>query len=70
MKEWIDGQTMNDLKNCFGHFDQKDSWSALFSTMSTFRRLAKKTAKSFGYQYPDRVDTSISKWVDQRYKEK
>lgn len=68
MNEWTDKQTWNDLKTCFGQFDAENSWKALLSTMSVFRRLAKEAAQNLKYQYPEKIDLFISQWVNAQYK--
>lgn len=63
MQEWVDRQTWQDLKGCFGHFEAGDSWQSLEQTMKMFRRLAGEVAEKVGYQYPEKVDRKISSWI-------
>jgi aminoglycoside 6-adenylyltransferase len=60
IQTWIDGQTMGELHNAFGHFDPEDSWQALFATMNLFRRLAMDVATDLRCKYPVALDQKVT----------
>jgi aminoglycoside 6-adenylyltransferase len=56
--------TWDALHRSFAHFDEKDSWNALENTTNLFRILAHQTAAYLGYDYPHKVDSHISNFIN------
>jgi aminoglycoside 6-adenylyltransferase len=63
MHSWVSESTWNALIETFGRFDEQEGWDALLKTVILFRDLAKETALSLQYQYPDAMDWSISSFI-------
>ena len=63
MKDWVRPDVWEDLQEAFGRFDAADSWRALLATVSLFRKLARETAESLGYQYPKELDDAIGGYL-------
>lgn len=63
LSQWTDPQTWDELQGTFGRFDAADSWQALLTTMSLFRRLATETALHLGYRYPTALDERTTQLV-------
>ncbi len=45
MRSWVSEDLWKDLHGIFAHFDEEDSWKALFNTMELFRRITAETAQ-------------------------
>lgn len=65
MQSWVSKDTWDALHQSFPHFDEKDCWNALENTTSIFRVLARQTAAQLGYNYPNEVDSHISKFINE-----
>ncbi len=63
LSEWADTETWAALQHSFARFNVADSWRALLSTMSLFRRLATETAAHLDYHYPHPLDEQITSFV-------
>lgn len=65
MQLWVSKDTWDALHQCFAHFDEKDSWNAIENTTSLFRILAHQAATQLSYNYPNEVDSHISKFINE-----
>ena len=63
--EWASEETLAELQSIFGHFDQKDSWEALQSTITLFSRLAQDIANRMQYGYPNDLEECVNDWMSQ-----
>lgn len=63
MRSWVSGEVWENLHGVFAHFDSEDSWRALLATTDLFRQLARETAGTLGFTYPDDVDRNISGFI-------
>ncbi len=55
LESWADEDIVEDLKHCFGHYDEKDLHKALSNTEKLFTRLARVCATKCGYSYPEKA---------------
>jgi aminoglycoside 6-adenylyltransferase len=67
MASWTDAQTWEEVQTVFGGFGAAQAWHALFETMKSFRRLARRTALSLGYEYPAVLDRRITMFAQELY---
>lgn len=65
MKTWASPETWRSLHQTFAHFDEPDSWKALFATMELFRELSKELAQMLEFTYPEDVDRNMSTFITQ-----
>lgn len=63
INEWVDQETLKELKNTFGHYEKIDSFRALIATMNLFRRLSNEIANKLQLRYPTEVDENITTWI-------
>lgn len=64
MQSWVSKDTWDILSRSIAHLNEKDSWSALETTMALFRKLTHETARELGYSYPGDIDGNISKFIN------
>lgn len=50
MRQWMDPDIQRDLERCWGHFDARDSASALRASVTLFAKLAARTAGRLAFQ--------------------
>jgi hypothetical protein len=48
----VDARAVAALPTVYAHYDERDVWRALTTTMELFRWLAIETADLLGYPYP------------------
>ncbi len=65
MKSWASADTWGSLHQTFARFDGDDGWKSLFATMNLFRQLARETAETLGYSYPQEVDRNLTEFIFQ-----
>jgi aminoglycoside 6-adenylyltransferase len=63
LEEWADAAALRELSNCFARYAVDDLWTALFATMTLFRRLARATAERLGCEYAVEADDRVTAWV-------
>lgn len=63
IEKWAEKDLYKEFKHIFAHFDSGDSWKALNSTLSLFKRLGQETAKRLGYRYPEQVDKNLTGYI-------
>lgn len=66
LDEWVDQTTLKELKNTFGHYEKRDSYTALLATMNLFRRLSQEVAARKQLRYPTETDQTITGWIKER----
>jgi aminoglycoside 6-adenylyltransferase len=52
LEEWADPRALEQLGDCFAHYDARDVARALRGTMRLYRWLEDETARAWGYQPP------------------
>ena len=65
MKDWLDDETWQELHYIAGHFDEQDSWRALFALIDVYTRIARETATYLGYPYPETMIEEVIAYVKQ-----
>ena len=63
LHEWLDQNTLDELKNTFGYYEKADSFRALSATINLFRRLSVETAGKLNFRYPFKTDKHITDWI-------
>jgi len=63
--EWAGEETQAELRNSFGHFDKSDSWKALISSITLYKRLAHDVSRKMNYSYPYDLENHINNWIYQ-----
>lgn len=61
--EWAGKETLDELKNTFGHYNKEDSWKALSATISLFQRLSHDVAQRKKFDYPDELEHCVMEWI-------
>lgn len=69
MQEWTEDANWRGLHRVYGHFDPIDSWQALFGSMNLFRKLAQATAQRLTYPYDQKMDDTITSYIQVLYEE-
>ncbi len=52
LEEWADPNAVEQLGDCFAHYDARDVARALRGTMRLYRWLEDETARAWGYKPP------------------
>lgn len=68
LDKWADEDIINELKNCFAHYDSDDIMRALWATHNLFDRTAKVVAQTLGYKYPNDAKKCAEKYMGKRGK--
>lgn len=63
LDKWADEDIINELKNCFAHYDSDDIMRALWATHNLFDRTAKVVAQTLGYKYPNDAKKCAEKYM-------
>lgn len=61
--EWVDAMTWQELQETFDGFSATQSWRALINAVDLFRRLARETAETLDYTYPETLDANITQYI-------
>lgn len=56
LDRWAEQSILEELKNCFAHYEKEDIIQALRCTNALFTRLARKVANKLGYAFPERAE--------------
>lgn len=64
MQSWVDSGTLQSLAKTYSGFNLEDSWQSTFASMDFFRRISTETSGLLGYDYPQSVDSEITKYID------
>jgi len=67
MKDWLEPELWQELNKIFAHFDKQDSWNGLLAEINLFRKVSKEVADKLGFEHPEKIDKTISKYI-QSYK--
>ena len=63
MALWTLPSIWQQLQNIFAHFDPKDSWKALFHSLTLFRQLSVDLSRQLGFDYPEALDKNMSGFI-------
>lgn len=63
MKDWLEPGLWEELNKVFAHFDKQDSWNALLAEINLFRKVSKEVANKLDFEYPEKMDKTISKYI-------
>ena len=64
-EEWADDSIIDEVVDCFAHYDEADIKEALVNTMDLFRGLAVDVADELGYEYRSKADKKCTGWVEE-----
>lgn len=67
MKDWLEPELWQELGEVFAHFDKQDSWNGLLAEIDLFRKVSKEVAGKLSFEYPEKTDKTISRYI-QSYK--
>ena len=56
LDRWADSSVLDELKDCFAHYDSDDCRRALLATQRLFARLARTVADKRGFLYPEKAE--------------
>lgn len=56
LDHWAEGWILDELDQCFAHYDKADLKDALLQTHALFAKLTQKTAAALGYDYPNQAE--------------
>ena len=56
LDRWADSSVLDELKDCFAHYDSDDCRRALLATQRLFARLARTVADKRGFIYPEKAE--------------
>ncbi len=56
LDRWADGSVLDELKDCFAHYNSDDCQRALMATHRLFARLARTVADKRGHAYPEKAE--------------
>ncbi len=65
LHEWVDQNTLEELKNTYSLYEKADSFRALLAAMNLFRRLSVETANKLRLSYPKEADENITNWINE-----
>ncbi len=63
MASWTLPSIWQQLQSIFAHFDAKDSWRALFHSLTLFRQLSLDLSRQLGFDYPEALDKNMSGFI-------
>ena len=55
LENWAGEEILNDLKNCFAHYEKDDVMRALLSTHQLFEKVSRGLAEAKGFAYPEKA---------------
>lgn len=64
IKQYLDSETCEKLENTYAASSIKTNWEALFAATHLFRQLATKVAAKLNYDYPQKLDSEISVYLE------
>jgi aminoglycoside 6-adenylyltransferase len=70
LEQWADPRAVSKLKATYAHYDEEDTWQALFATMDLFRWLSLETAEKLGFPYPTYGAEQAAEMTKRLYEEK
>lgn len=63
LDRWADSSILDELKECFAHYDSDDCRRALSSTHKLFARLARAVADKRGHEYPEKAENCAREYI-------
>jgi aminoglycoside 6-adenylyltransferase len=63
LKQELEPELWAELEKTYSDANIENTWEALFTSGSLFRRAAKAVAANFGFQYPQRDDDNVSEYL-------
>ena len=63
LDRWADSSILDELKDCFAHYDNDDCRRALLSTHKLFARLARAVADNRGLAYPEKAEACAMSYM-------
>lgn len=63
---WADEHIINELINCFAHYEKLDVLNALKSTNSLFEKVTRELAVKKSYEYPDKAAKCAKAYLEKR----
>ena len=55
LEKWAGEEILNELKNCFAHYEKEDVMRALIATSQLFEKVTRGLADAEGFAYPERA---------------
>ena len=62
LDRWAEKSIIEELKNCFAHYEKEDMIAALKRTHDLFTRLARKVADNLGYAFPEKAEECVKQF--------
>jgi aminoglycoside 6-adenylyltransferase len=63
LKKQLSPEVWSDLEATYVGAGIEENWNALFGTLDVFRRVAIKVGEHLGYQYPWKLDRSVTEYL-------
>jgi len=63
LHEWVDQETLKELKNIFTGYEAEDCLKGLMASIGLFRRISVETANRLKLEYPTDTDYHITNWI-------
>ena len=63
LKELLDPETWSELESTYTGADLTENWTALFNTITLFRKVAVGVGDHLGYNYPHELDESMMSYL-------
>jgi len=62
-EKWAEKSVVNQMSNCFAHYEREDIKRALINTMNLFSRVASDVCLNLEYPYPDEAEEEAKQWI-------
>lgn len=66
LEHWVGDDVASRLRGAFPHYDERDIWNALESTMDVFSLVGREASSRLGRSYLDRAEATTRQWVASR----
>ena len=63
LDRWADSSVLDELKNCFAHYDKEECRAALSATHRLFARLARAVADKRAFAYPEKAEECARAYI-------
>lgn len=67
LEKWAGEEILNELKNCFAHYEKEDVMRALIATSQLFEKVTRGLADAEGFAYPERACECAKAYLDWNY---
>ncbi len=67
IKQWLDAEIYQQLRETFTGSEIKENWNALFITLDLFRKLAINVADRLGFKYSNDTDKNMTNVINEIY---